>query len=296
MRTVSIDATILNTIQMCARKMQYNFVDLITLPEKAEPLERGDLLHKMLEFYYGYKGECLEPNSEVTHFVRDMRLPEKKLSHDEVVQAAEILGNYFATKMSLPSEEVASVIYQFKEYTKFYEHDDWRPLAVEGVASKVLYQDDEVQYVYNGKIDLIAEHGNITMPWDHKHSQRRQTPSSLSNQFRGYAWLLEMEYVLVNKIGFQKTLKPSERFTRDILTYSKAQLEEWRENTIWWCGFLDQCLQSKHFPMNLTSCDKYAGCIFQNLCERDPEAREWIMQRDYKPQPQWDVAQILEAK
>lgn len=295
MRVISVDSTILNSIQLCARKTKYNFVDSITLPEKAEPLERGDLLHKMLEFYYGYIGECLDSNSEVAKFVSEMRLPPSKLKHDDLVQACEILAGYFASKMSLPSEEVASVIYQFKEYAKFYEHDDWRPLAVEGVASKLLYEDDEVQFLYNGKVDLIAEHGNIRMPWDHKHSQRRQTPSSLSNQFRGYAWLLDMDYVLVNKIGFQKTLKPQERFTRDILTYSKSQLDEWRENTIWWCGFLDQCLQTGNFPMNLTSCDKYSGCIFQNLCERDPSSREWVMERDYKTQPKWDVAQILEA-
>lgn len=296
MRTITADATIINTLQMCARKVQYNLVESIELPEKAEPLERGDLLHKMLEFYYGTLGDCLDPNSEVSQAADSLRLPAGKLNHEEIVQAAVMIGEMFASKMSLPTEEKDSVFYQFKEYTKFYEHDEWRPLAVEGVAAKVIYQDDEVSFIYTGKVDLFAEHGNLRMPWDHKHSQRRQTPSSLSNQFRGYAWLLETDYVLVNKIGFQKTLKPAERFQRDILSYSKAVLDEWVENTIWWFHMLDHHLQTKNFPMNLTSCDKYSGCVFSSLCERDPAAREWAIARDYKPRERWDPGKALEAK
>jgi hypothetical protein len=276
--------------------MQYSFIDSITLPEKAEPLERGDLLHKMFEFYYGSIGRCLAEDSEVKQGADALRLPADLTKHEDIVQGGLLIGDFFATKMSLPSEEVDSVKFQFKEYAKFYEHDEWRPLAVEGVASKILYEDDDISFVYNGKIDMVAEHGKITMPWDHKSSQRRQIPSGLSNQFRGYAWLLGSDYVLVNKIGFQKTLKPGERFTRDILTYSKAQLEEWRENTIWWCYQIDAHLQAKEFPMNLTSCDKFSGCIYANLCERDPESREWVIDRDYKKQEHWDVAAILEAK
>src|SRR5271170_4124252 len=51
-RILSIDSQILNSIQSCARKTKYSFEMNLKTPDKAEALERGDLMHKMLEIYY----------------------------------------------------------------------------------------------------------------------------------------------------------------------------------------------------------------------------------------------------
>jgi hypothetical protein len=60
-KILSIDATILNSIQSCARKTDYSFIQNIRLPNKSEALERGDLMHKMLEPYYSLIGNCVKP-------------------------------------------------------------------------------------------------------------------------------------------------------------------------------------------------------------------------------------------
>jgi hypothetical protein len=105
--------------------------------------------------------------------------------------------------MSLDPDVVDGTIYQFKEYTTHFQHDEWQPLAVEEVGTKCLYEDEILKILYNFKIDLMAQKGHILAPWDHKTSSRRGTVNSLSNQFIGYAYGVGVNYVVVNKIGFQ---------------------------------------------------------------------------------------------
>jgi hypothetical protein len=296
-KTISLDSTILNSIQKCPRFYQYSHQKFLQPPEKGEALERGDLLHKIFEIVYGLEANCARPDSELWTSLAEIGIkPAQDMQRDEILNIAlNEAPNFFAGKMSLEPQEVEETVYQAREYFKFYEHDSWETLAVEEVGSRLLHEDEELKIIYNAKIDRIARRGELVMPWDHKSSKRRTDPSSLSNQFMGYAWILNSSHILVNKVGFQKTLKPSERFQREILTFDAARLEEWRLNTVWWVRLLAHFIDEGQFPMNLTSCDKYNGCIYKGLCESSPEGREWKETRDFEVGKAWDVASILEA-
>jgi hypothetical protein len=100
----------------------------------------------------------------------------------------------------------------------------------------------------------------------------------------------------MNKIGFQKTLTPAERFQRFVFNIDKDRIEEWKVNAIWWVRLYADCIESDNYPMNLTSCDKYSGCIFKRICESDPNSREYKLARDFSTVEKWDVAKSLEAK
>lgn len=296
-RTLSIDSQILSTIQSCARKTLYNFIMHVQPQEKAEALEKGSLMHAMLEIYYGLLGNCgNREKSDVWQPVLAANLiPPDTGNKDDIIRYAVTCGQFLAGKTELPFEEAEEAIYQFTEYAKHFYNDEWKPLAVEEVGSRLLYEDDNVRFIYNFKIDLIAQKGNLIAPFDHKTGSRRQNPSSLSNQFIGYAFGIDSQHVIVNKIGFQKTLKPSERFNRYILTIDKDRVEEWIDNTIFWCFTLLNHIDNQIWPMNLTSCDKYSGCIYSSLCEANPKGRNWRIERDYTIGKPWDVANILEV-
>lgn len=290
-KIVSLDGTILNSIQSCARKTKYQFVDHIQTVDKAEALENGDLMHKMLEIYYTLRGNL----STETPVFSDFLSAGIIVNPEDPILSAVRAGRYFASKMDLPTEIIEECIFQFQEYVKFYNHDSLRPLAVEEVGSKVLFDGPELKIVYNFKIDVVMEQGNLIIPMDHKTSRRRQEPTSLSNQFIGYCFGLNTQHIMINKIGFQKTLKPAERFQRIILTYNKERIEEWIENTIYWVQVLQEHIDNNFWPQNFTSCDKYSGCIYNRICEKDPESRSYLIERDYKTGEAWDVASILEA-
>ena len=123
----------------------------------------------MLEHHYGRLGDCLGE----TEAVKTLGLLQTT-DYDEIVKQSLAVGQYHAAQMSLPIEECDTIFFQYSEYAKFYEYDSWRPLAVEEVGSKVLFEDYQYRFIYTGKVDLIAEQGNIIAPWDHKTSMRRQ--------------------------------------------------------------------------------------------------------------------------
>lgn len=296
-KILSIDATTLNAFQNCARKAKYSFIDNLRPPEKEEALERGDLIHKMMEVYYSLQLKNFDFNTEVWKEIISSGIKAPANKKHEVIRDFSIqIGQYFSTKMDLGIEDIEESIFQFREYANYYQHDSWCPLAVEEVGSKILFENEEYKFIYNFKIDLVAEQGKIIAPFDHKTSRRRQEPSSLSNQFIGYCYGLGMSNIVINKIGFQKSLTPQQRFNRFILTIDDARINEWVENTVWWCARLVQAKENDNWPMNLTSCDKYSGCIYSRLCESDPESRLYKIERDFKVDRPWDVARELEVK
>lgn len=292
-RILSIDSQILNTFQSCQRKCQLSFQQNLKPQETAEALEKGDLMHKLLEVYYSLQLDNPNFNTEVWKTLREAGI-DKPL--DEPHRFALKCAPFFASRMNMPMEEAEEVIYQFKEYSEYYKHDSWHPLAVEEVGSKVLYEDEELKVIYTFKIDLVAEQGRTIAPFDHKTSKRRSAPSSLSNQFIGYCYGLNLNNIVINKIGFQKTLSPKERFQRFILTISKERIQEWVNNTVFWARALNDAMIQEQWPMNLTSCDKYSGCVFMPVCESDPESRLYKIERDFKVNEQWDPAKVLEGK
>jgi hypothetical protein len=268
---------------------------------KAAALEKGDLMHKMLEIYYSLSYNRVRAESDTWKLIcEDLKTDALKLAleltkREEIIKFAIQVAPIFTAKMDLAPDESDADIYQFQEYCNYYEYEAWNVLAVEEVASKILFDSPQVRIIYNGKMDIIAEKGTMIAPWDHKTSSRRSESTSLSNQFIGYAYLLGLNNVVVNKIGFQKSLKPGERFTRDILTIPGSRIAEWADNTIQWVFKLIDSIDEDNWPMNLTSCDKYSGCIFKKICESEPINRLYRIEKDYKIGDKWDVAKILEG-
>lgn len=293
MKILNVDSSILNTIQSCARKTQYSFIENLQPHEKDEALEKGDLMHKMLEVYYSMR---LDSGPAVNSGIwEELKLEGIDPAGDPVQQAVQA-GIYFSSQMAISSKISEEVIDQFQAYTDFYRSDSWHPLAVEEVGSRILYEERDLRIQYNFKIDLIAEQGRNIIPWDHKTGSRRHTPTSLSNQFIGYCYALGTNQILINKIGFQSSLKPAERFQRFVLPISNTRIEEWIKNSIYWTFQYAQFQEDNFFPMNLTSCDKYSGCIYGRICESDPDNRDWKMERDFITVEQWDVAKSLESR
>lgn len=297
---ISADSQILNSIQACPRKTELSFIAHLEAEEKAEALEKGSEMHNMLELHYLLKGNLFVPDKprqiETDLNEAGVVIPRGTTDHDEITKTVIECGKFYGSRGNLPMEVVAETIFQYTEYAEHYRHDGWVPLAVEEVGSKVIYEDEMYKFVYNFKIDLIAERGNTIVPFDHKTSKRRSSLSSMSNQFMGYAWGLDKQHVIVNRIGFQKTLPREQRFERPMLSYTPGRLEQWRRNTIYWFFEIAKHLSSNYWPLNLTSCDKYSGCVFESICSKDPSLQELEIQRNFKERESpWDVARILEV-
>lgn len=296
-RILTIDSQILNTFQGCAYKAKLAFKDNVRTVERAEALDNGLLMHDMLEVYYSLQLDNFTFDTENWRKILDagLGIPESR-DRDKIKDFAVQCGRFFSTKMDLPSDKIEECIFQFKAYADYFRHDSWHPIYVEKVGSKVMFESESLKLIYTFKIDLVAEQGKIIAPFDHKTGQRRHSPTSMSNQFIGYCYGLNTNNIVINKIGFQKTLAPSQRFNRFILTIDDQRIEEWIKNTIWWSHQIVEAEESGYWPQNLTTCDKYSGCPYTPICETDPESRLYKIERDFQIGETWDPAKVLQKE
>ena len=279
MRNMILDSQTLNGIQECAYKYNLSFIRNLTTKEKSEPIESGDLLHTVLKLYYLLK----------------IRRPD--LNHDKVSEVSLNFGRAYSGTLTQATDSSDEVLYHTSDYFSFYEGDALVPKYVEQPFSIILYEnvEDDFRVIYQGVVDLIADYTQNGKSYevgiDHKSTRRNSDPSflALSNQFRGYYKSLNLDEFIVNKVGFQKTLKPKDRFLRHWLSFNAGVLDEWVRNTVWWAQHLAFCTDTNTFPQNLTSCDKFFGCKFREVCSNCPGGeREFIINQDFITKESWD--------
>ena len=269
----------------------------------------------MMELYDGLMGKCFNIESGAWQEVFNEAftsgiLAKSDRTKRDIIDFCLRAGQVMASKMQIDTETSDNVMFQFNAYCEFYSNDPWTTLAVEEVGSKILFENESLKIIYSGKIDRLVQQGNIIAPMDHKSSERRGDVSSMSNQFIGYCFLLNVNHIIIDKIGFQKTLKPAERFQRFILHIDQGRIDEWQANSVntllihlmTSVGSESDALEYYKMlrlkmmapMMNLTSCDKYSGCIYRNVCESSPEGRSWIKERDFIVREKWDVGIALD--
>ena len=268
-RIVAMDSQWFTVIQTCAQKMRMEFIDHLRPEVKAEALEKGDLVHQALaEYYRGRK----DGNS-----------------HEQNLEAAITRARIAASEMDLELDVVQEAIFQVTECLKFHRGDGWIPLEIERPFSKLFYEDEELQILSTGIIDLIVDIPLVgPTVVDHKSSKRSTNYGILGNQFSNYAWATGVSRVLVNQIGFQKTLKPEERFKRYQMNFAQAWLDEWKSEIVYWVKLGIWYQDNNFYPHNWSSCDKWGGCTYKRICETTPDAREWKKSVEFIKGIPWD--------
>src|SRR5579859_1091334 len=239
-KIISIDATTLNSFQMCEGHFYYRHILDRAESVKRDFFEKGDLIHQMLKSYY--------------RIYRARDKWKKEYTHDDVVKMVGKYGMFYSQALSIDTDTCARIIHTFTEYANFWK-GSWVPLFVEEVASKVIYEDENYIFIMVGKIDLIVEERQLPqgkLIVDHKSSERNTKLSELSNQFMCYSWMLGIMHVTINRIGLQKTLKPEEKYVRIPLCYSPDKINWWVDNTVEWIKRLISAMEKDKYLFNLT--------------------------------------------
>lgn len=274
MRVLRLDSQILSAMSRCPRMAEYRFVqNLIRKEGENEKLLMGSAVHLGLEHYY------LAQKDNLPFAERVERGLEKAYA--------------FMEEKGLPSDKRDTVMNTLADYYKYRRDDRMIILEVEVPFSSPIYegkdfQGEDIRILYEGKIDLIADEAGERVVIDHKTTSVNYDPLDLRTQFLGYAWATGCR-VVVNRVGFQKTLKPEEKFRRFYMKYDQNLIHDFETYVISKALEWANHLQDEFFPQNFASCDaKYGPCTYVNLC-RYPTLIDETKRFEFSIGEPWDV-------
>lgn len=274
-----MDTSQYDMFRLCEQRYDYRYNQNKTLPVKNKALDRGTLVHLACETYY----ESLKSGAKYEYAVNSALMKVKAAG---------------AIESDLETEEISRIVDVMEEYFDFWRVADQNMeiVSVEQPFIYLLHEDDRVKIHMAGKIDLIYNDNKYTkMPVDHKSFDRSYEVGRMGNQFKNYCVATGSMILTVDKIGFQKTLKPHEKYLRVPITFDDLILEAWKQNVVKVIYHYLDCVAEGYWPLNETSCDKFnRKCEYYEVCDSSgKEAKLFKLTNNYITVDPWDVSKVL---
>ena len=273
--TIRLDSHMLSDFQRCMARGNYAFVMGLrkkpdpTRKDKVSGMDKGTAWHKLME----YRSLAMQKHKDFARL-----LPV----------ARRYLKRTFPNNKTVQTE----ILTRFLDYQAQYSGDSWEVLATEKGFSKVLWENEDVRFVYEGLIDLIVRtKDGLEYFIDHKTQNPRFTKDLLQdcNQFLGYAWASGIRNGIVDYTTWSTKVGKT-TFRRPAYYYSENKIEQWREDTIYWFWRILEHLRTQHYPRTRGSCDeKYGPCSYYEICKRTNEASQLMtIKTKYDVEPRWE--------
>jgi len=314
---IVLDATVFTAIMNCARYVDLRFNhNFVAIGGKSNSLECGSIVHTFMEFYYRNLMNGMSKAKAFGFAIAAAELYIQGCPHCSNFIATEQQSkpscnhkpNQFPGTPNTPREpdtnnprEKYKIGWQWvldtcDQYAMHYINDHWKTLLVEEVQSETLYEDDEIRILWKAKLDWLVDTNQYMAPVDHKTMKQRRDTLSLNNQFMGQCLVTNSSRVIINKIGFQKSLKPEEKFERKVLGYDIQRLIEWRTEILpYYAKLLLMYAETGHYPPNFTNCEsKYGKCSFCSVCEANPDDRERVIKDSFTLGEEWNPSNEIE--
>jgi hypothetical protein len=273
---VMFDSQILGTFMSCPREMDLKFNrHLRPIASGSKAHDKGTLTHEGLRAYY-----------------EGMRIGQ-----DYVVRvggALQACRKMAPTLLTLDSEDILDVYNTLEQYFDHKKNEVIHVVFTERLFTHVAYEVFPLRIIVTGRIDLGILEGTQLVPVDHKSEAESWFYSALSNQFKIYALACDSTRLYVNRVGFQKSKKPADKFKVETITFDSDALEEFKNEVLpYYAKQMLIAAEDNYYPPNYASCIKgHFGCVFSDkyrggICNASRAVREEKLNLYFK-QEEWD--------
>lgn len=302
-KNIVMDATLMNSVMSCARLTDFRFNhNFQSIRGKSNSLEVGTLVHKVLEVYNKHLIKGFKRDLAITNGLIAGELYANGCAHcaewtdtENKPACGHQPQEYPGVKNTPEQSEGHYVGWKYAldtcvQYFEHYKNDPWVILESEVVKSDVLYEDDEIRVLWKAKFDAIYDTNQGIYSCDYKTQKQRREKLILNNQFIGQCLLMKTRNMIVDNIGFQKSMEPKEKFRREIMSYTADLLLEWQSETMPHAAYkLLEWSEAGYWPPNYTHCEnKYGNCPFVDVCKADRNMRPEEIKMKFIKGPEWD--------
>ncbi len=284
------DSTSLGYIKTCPRLYQYQMIDGYTSEEENYHLRFGIEFHKALEGYDRHRALGTKHKPAMREAVFELLCRVHDWNPDTDTPA----GNYKNPRTLL------SLVIDYLD--KFAEAPETSYIKADGNPAVELIFRFELDwgpqaggspYLLCGHLDRVVTYSGGEFVMDRKTSKTTLTEHyfaqySPNNQMTLYT--LAGQLVLGSPIkgviidGAQILLDKPNAFARGMTYRTQEQLDEWLGDLRYWFSLAETFATAGYWPMNDTSCDKFGGCRFREVCSKSPKMRKTYLKSNFKQQ------------
>jgi PD-(D/E)XK nuclease superfamily protein len=313
---IYLDATMTGTFGMCEMMFKESFVERLA-PKGDHPFARdlGSWWSAVMESIYNaeFNNKRLESKQLIDRSMEiwtSLQMDDLEKYHPRAFK--EFGGRFGAITM----------IAEYAQRQLPIDYQTWKIVAAEasfGRNKEVLIgETDKVLLYWMGQPDLFVISGDRLFPVDHKsiayidaNTSKKYKPHI---QIPGYiiageilckslGYSLTVDRAVINCVArSDRSSKDGEskhpRFKRISVSYSPAELAEWRLRRLAQAERLRHCFEFNEWAWNEMMCGNIWNrpCQFQNIHEKPPEVRSVIINADYIKREFWIPGRTQEEK
>lgn len=297
------DNTSLEALMTCPRKYQLSILEGWRSKTPSAALDFGRLYHAGLELVDVALHQGLSLDEALRKAIRQLLEATTKrvvsiegvkfeVSNTEVDPGHKVELHFWQSMDSKRTREILirSIIYYYAQYSpdpmKTLTLPNGQPaLELSFTFTLDMPKDIPSPILWCGHIDKFVTFGDYTMVLERKTTttelgEKYFANYLMSNQITGYSAAGKVVFktkVHGAVIDAAQLLVSGTRFQRSQQLRTDAQLDEWTADTMAWVRLAYGFAQANYWPMNKASCGNYGGCVYRQICSKDPSSRPGLL-------------------
>lgn len=287
------DSTSLGYLKTCPRLYQYIMIDGWTPPGESIHLRFGQEVHTAFQQYDILRATGVKHEEALRETLRIVLTNTYGWEVDEDTKAGKYKNRHSLVRVVIdyldayqidPAETLILADGKPAVELSFRFALDWGP-NIEGCAQ---------EYLLCGHLDRVVNFQGFLYDMDYKTTTMTPGPYyfdgfSPNNQMTLYTLAgkllldLPIKGVIINAI---QLLVDSTRTVRGMTYRTPDQLDEWLADLRFWLTLAESYANANYWPMNDTSCDKFGGCRFRDICSKSPQVRHQFLKSEFTKLPE----------